>query len=1076
MISTFVFLCSRLLSPLGPNRGFNSPSLHASRRHVSSVSAAQWASRQSRDPFVKQRGTYRSRAAFKLMDIIEGTTFSVKRGKGSDDGVTFSKGPLLSRGMVVVDCGAAPGGWTQVAAEYVVDPKLPLSHPANGHVISIDLLALTPPDSIPGSTFLQMDMTKPETLNMVREVVRRHRLGVNGQTEQDVHRVELRNDSSGSEPNNLRDERAIDPDVKPVHVDAVISDMAPNISGLRAADTARSAELCRFALDVAVSLFSSDPSRPTVFICKSFGGHDEDGYNEGWMQTKLRTFLSSRHHSMTTSHTVPITPMTDSNNREHRFDRLLQCQFVGPSPRSEQRKSPSAFSTTPARPDVRRFTGRIPAEFALGGIPFGGFLLALTLSVLNADLEKFPAPPKPGKENKDREISGLQVAFLEGGKQGNCWVDVWRVREGGSIVSEGVMGQGNDADPNNPPTELLRFFATYDVLPRSSDTNNEDHITDVPPSYPPLESSEFAKLRDHGERWNTFGGLVERVSLPFPPLSGPFSNLPEVRYALRIPGRPADAMSVALFSDAFSTPLRRIPEINAREFRGLTLDAHLRFRSSSAGLDEHILWNVSVMFTASLGVTSNKTMITHGPPHEAMRPTQAVDQILPEELLHASLLYLSPSEFFNTIPLVSRRWNGLAASMLGESGLLAAEVELSYVAVVRAASSPQTEAVGPGQTDTCKAWKCHSFNRFRPLKMVDGGKALAVVRLGLRALPSHPAGDLVNATASRLIAEHFPNVAPLRRGVRGVITFVNVGFCDAVGLRRWWMLEIGPVPRPSRVLGSVKDFVAAISRSGNDVGKNEMKLPDSVRRVDIRVDLGGDANLSEGIPADLELFPKLQEIAVHGGTRSLIPIAPGVISSGNSTTFANISTLMLEFTNGDTPQDLFRPLLLSALSAFPNLRRIGDFHVFDKLWESFLGRNDLKLERQAALENHIEELTVIGHASLRYAGGSFMDKALAMSHTLGWLFPYTRLVSVMLADYTGVGNLCESPTLIEMWTAVVAALPSSVVRFRVKRLHMPEARGQWMDTRWRSVFLPAIEKAGRAAGKRMMVGIEGEDD
>jgi 23S rRNA (uridine2552-2'-O)-methyltransferase len=93
-----------------------------------SVSSTRWLERQLNDPYVaeaKKQG-YRSRAAFKLLQI--------------DD-----KYHVLKPGAKVVDLGAAPGGWSQVAADRVGE---------HGTVIGIDLL---PIDPIPGADLIQMD-------------------------------------------------------------------------------------------------------------------------------------------------------------------------------------------------------------------------------------------------------------------------------------------------------------------------------------------------------------------------------------------------------------------------------------------------------------------------------------------------------------------------------------------------------------------------------------------------------------------------------------------------------------------------------------------------------------------------------------------------------------------------------------------------------------------------------------------------------------------------------------------------------------------------------------------------------
>ena len=94
------------------------------------LSSKLWLERQLNDPYVAQakREGYRSRAAFKLVEI--------------DD-----KYRILKPGMTVVDLGAAPGGWSQIAAKRVGSPE-------KGKVIAIDLLEM---GEIPGVIFAQMD-------------------------------------------------------------------------------------------------------------------------------------------------------------------------------------------------------------------------------------------------------------------------------------------------------------------------------------------------------------------------------------------------------------------------------------------------------------------------------------------------------------------------------------------------------------------------------------------------------------------------------------------------------------------------------------------------------------------------------------------------------------------------------------------------------------------------------------------------------------------------------------------------------------------------------------------------------
>ncbi len=104
-----------------------------------SESSRRWLSRQLNDPFVAEarRQGYRSRSAFKLAQL--------------DD-----KGQFLKRGARVVDLGAAPGGWTQVALERV-GPK--------GRVVGIDVTEIEP---IPGAVLITGDVRSDESLTQVR--------------------------------------------------------------------------------------------------------------------------------------------------------------------------------------------------------------------------------------------------------------------------------------------------------------------------------------------------------------------------------------------------------------------------------------------------------------------------------------------------------------------------------------------------------------------------------------------------------------------------------------------------------------------------------------------------------------------------------------------------------------------------------------------------------------------------------------------------------------------------------------------------------------------------------------------
>ncbi len=107
-----------------------------------SASSRRWLTRQINDPYVAEAKTagYRSRAAYKLTQLDE-------------------KYRLLRPGARVVDLGAAPGGWTQVAVHGVG---------ATGHVVALDLLEIDP---VPGAECIVADVQSPEILQRLREAL-----------------------------------------------------------------------------------------------------------------------------------------------------------------------------------------------------------------------------------------------------------------------------------------------------------------------------------------------------------------------------------------------------------------------------------------------------------------------------------------------------------------------------------------------------------------------------------------------------------------------------------------------------------------------------------------------------------------------------------------------------------------------------------------------------------------------------------------------------------------------------------------------------------------------------------------
>ena len=130
------------------------------------------------------------------------------------------KDQLLKPGMRVVDLGAAPGGWSQYAGDLIGDP---------GHVVALDIL---PMDALAGVTVLQADFTENEALDLLREAL------------------------SGAP------------------VDLVLSDMAPNISGMVAVDQPRAMYLAELALDFAREVLKPGGD----FLVKVFQGEGFDEY------------------------------------------------------------------------------------------------------------------------------------------------------------------------------------------------------------------------------------------------------------------------------------------------------------------------------------------------------------------------------------------------------------------------------------------------------------------------------------------------------------------------------------------------------------------------------------------------------------------------------------------------------------------------------------------------------------------------------------------------------------------------------------------------------------------------------
>ncbi|MDH4149561.1 MAG: RlmE family RNA methyltransferase [Betaproteobacteria bacterium] len=185
-----------------------------------------WMHEHVNDPYVKraQAEGMRSRAAYKLEQLAE-------------------RDKLLKPGMVVVDLGAAPGGWSQVAGRAV--------GPA-GRVVAVDLLEMAP---VAGVTFIHGDFSEDDVLADVEKAV-----------------------GSGG-------------------VDLVLSDMAPNISGVAGVDQARSVGLAELALDFAVNHLKPQGN----FLVKVFQGSGFDALvadiRRKFVQVMIRKPEASRSRS-----------------------------------------------------------------------------------------------------------------------------------------------------------------------------------------------------------------------------------------------------------------------------------------------------------------------------------------------------------------------------------------------------------------------------------------------------------------------------------------------------------------------------------------------------------------------------------------------------------------------------------------------------------------------------------------------------------------------------------------------------------------------------------------------------------
>lgn len=189
-------------------------------------SSGRWLKEHFTDPYVKQaqQEGYRSRAVYKLLEINQ-------------------RDRLLKPGMTVVDLGAAPGGWSQVAA-HILGSK--------GRVVALDIL---PMDPLPGVTFIQGDFTEQVALDSLLEALNKAPAGL------------------------------------------VMSDMAPNISGLRSVDQPRAIYLAELALELAHKVLAPEGD----LLMKVFQGEGFDALRKqlqgSFKQVHVRKPAASRPRS-----------------------------------------------------------------------------------------------------------------------------------------------------------------------------------------------------------------------------------------------------------------------------------------------------------------------------------------------------------------------------------------------------------------------------------------------------------------------------------------------------------------------------------------------------------------------------------------------------------------------------------------------------------------------------------------------------------------------------------------------------------------------------------------------------------
>lgn len=191
-----------------------------------SKSSHRWLQEHVNDPYVKQaqKDGYRSRSSYKLLELNE-------------------KDRLIRPGMLIMDLGSAPGGWSQVAGRLVGD---------KGRVLATDILPMEPLKNV---DFIQGDFREEAVFTQILDLLK------------------------GDKP------------------DLIISDIAPNISGIDSADQASSMYLVELALDMARKVLKPRGN----FVAKVFQGAGSEAYlkelRSSFEKVSIRKPAASRSRS-----------------------------------------------------------------------------------------------------------------------------------------------------------------------------------------------------------------------------------------------------------------------------------------------------------------------------------------------------------------------------------------------------------------------------------------------------------------------------------------------------------------------------------------------------------------------------------------------------------------------------------------------------------------------------------------------------------------------------------------------------------------------------------------------------------